>query len=114
MTKEQIEEILVDYNVPFTDSLAKKLLDVFENEKQEMPIDMQISKTIETLKRDLACQIDNHAIPDSINAMRSAIIFLEKLSYITDRPCAVCKFNGEDGCKKWNCVFDDIFRKEQA
>ena len=30
------------------------------------------------------------------------------LHCITDRPCAVCRFNEDgNGCKKWNCVFDE-------
>ena len=37
-----------------------------------------------------------------------AISDMHKLSYITDRPCAVCKFNEDgNGCKKWTCVFED-------
>ena len=28
------------------------------------------------------------------------------LSYLTDRPCAVCKCHTEDGCSKWECVFE--------
>ena len=31
----------------------------------------------------------------------------ELLSYLTDRPCEACKFHGENGCCKWNCVFDE-------
>ena len=30
----------------------------------------------------------------------------ELLSCLTDRPCTVCKFHSENGCGKWNCVFD--------
>lgn len=30
----------------------------------------------------------------------------EKLSCLIDRPCTACKFHNEDGCCKWNCVFD--------
>ena len=30
------------------------------------------------------------------------------LHCITDRPCAVCRCNEDgNGCKKWNCVFDE-------
>ena len=27
-------------------------------------------------------------------------------SYLTDRPCAVCKCHTDDGCSKWECVFE--------
>ena len=30
----------------------------------------------------------------------------ELLSCLTDRPCEVCKFHGDSGCSKWNCVFE--------
>lgn len=30
------------------------------------------------------------------------------LHCITDRPCAVCRFNEDgNGCKKWNCMFEE-------
>lgn len=28
------------------------------------------------------------------------------LDLLTDRPCAVCRFHKENGCSKWDCVFD--------
>lgn len=31
----------------------------------------------------------------------------EQLACLTDRPCDVCKFHGENGCCKWNCVFEE-------
>lgn len=31
----------------------------------------------------------------------------ELLNCLTDRPCDVCKFRGENGCSQWTCVFCD-------
>lgn len=31
----------------------------------------------------------------------------EILACLTDRPCTVCKFHSEEGCGKWNCVFEE-------
>lgn len=31
----------------------------------------------------------------------------EMLACLTDRPCDVCKFHTEKGCKKWSCVFEE-------
>ena len=31
----------------------------------------------------------------------------EILACLTDRPCTVCKFHSENGCGKWNCVFEE-------
>ena len=39
-------------------------------------------------------------------AIAEAIKALEQISHLTDRPCSVCEFHKEDGCSKWNCVFE--------
>lgn len=31
----------------------------------------------------------------------------EMLACLTDRPCDVCKFHTENGCKRWKCVFEE-------
>ena len=31
----------------------------------------------------------------------------EILACLTDRPCTVCKYHSENGCGKWNCVFEE-------
>ena len=31
----------------------------------------------------------------------------EQLSCLTDRPCDVCKFHTENGCDRWECVFEE-------
>lgn len=41
-----------------------------------------------------------HALSEGIKALRL-------IGYLNDRPCTVCKFHGENGCCKWNCVFED-------
>lgn len=33
--------------------------------------------------------------------------FKDALACLTDRPCDVCKFHTEKGCKKWTCVFEE-------
>ena len=39
-------------------------------------------------------------------AITEAIKALEQISHLTDRPCSVCEFHKEDGCSKWECVFE--------
>lgn len=39
-------------------------------------------------------------------ALDMAIKALEQTSHLTDRPCPVCEFHTENGCSKWNCVFE--------
>ena len=31
----------------------------------------------------------------------------DQLACLTDRPCSVCKHHKENGCCKWNCVFEE-------
>lgn len=38
----------------------------------------------------------------------------ELLNCLTDRPCSVCKFRKENGCTKWDCVFDKKPEEECA
>ena len=47
-------------------------------------------------------------IGEQVDALEMAIKALERMSYLTDRPCSVCKFHGENGCSKWNCVFEEV------
>lgn len=44
---------------------------------------------------------------DIWNALDMAIQVLEKLSYLKDRPCEVCKCHTEHGCSEWSCVFEE-------
>lgn len=39
-------------------------------------------------------------------AIDEAIKAIEQISHLTDRPCSVCEFHKEDGCSKWECVFE--------
>ena len=40
------------------------------------------------------------------NAVEDGIKALELLDTLTDRPCSVCRHRKENGCCKWDCVFD--------
>ena len=42
------------------------------------------------------------------DAFEMAIKALELLDTLTDRPCEVCKHHKENGCCKWDCVFDGM------
>ena len=39
-------------------------------------------------------------------AIDEAIKAIEQISHLTDRPCSVCEFHKEDGCSKWEYVFE--------
>lgn len=48
------------------------------------------------------------ALDMAIEALQMGEDALKKLSYLTDRPCEVCKAHGRDGCGLWTCVFTSV------
>ena len=41
-----------------------------------------------------------------IEALVTSIKALNQVNHLTGRPCYVCEFHKENGCCKWNCVFE--------
>ena len=41
-----------------------------------------------------------------------AISAIELIGHLNNRPCEACEFHKENGCCKWNCVFDDLLYAE--
>ena len=39
-------------------------------------------------------------------AIDMAIKALDQISHLKDRPCEACEFHTEEGCSKWECVFE--------
>lgn len=39
---------------------------------------------------------------------------LELLGHLIDRPCGACEFKKEQGCCKWECVFDKLIHEERS
>lgn len=33
---------------------------------------------------------------------------IEPIGCLKERPCEACIYHGDDGCKKWDCVFDEL------
>ena len=46
------------------------------------------------------------ALQEDYDALHVAVKALELLDTLTDRPCSVCRHRKENGCCKWNYVFD--------
>lgn len=36
-----------------------------------------------------------------------AIKALEQINCLTGRPCEVCEFHSDNGCRRWKCVFEE-------
>lgn len=39
-------------------------------------------------------------------ALDLAIKALDQISHLKDRPCEACEYHTEEGCSKWECVFE--------
>ena len=48
---------------------------------------------------------------DLVHNVILALGKVQMLENIVDRPCEGCKFHGEDGCKQWKCVWDDVIEE---
>ena len=70
---------------------------------------MKPEEAIEILKAEVKrTDWNTKYVENYVKALQMGADALEKLSYLTDRPCAACKFNEDGtGCKKWNCVFEE-------
>lgn len=45
-------------------------------------------------------------------ALGMAISAIKLIGHLNNRPCEACEFHKENGCCKWNCVFDDLLYAE--
>ena len=46
-------------------------------------------------------------------AVDKGIEAIKLIGHLRNRPCQACEFRKEDGCCKWDCVFDEmIYEKE--
>ena len=70
---------------------------------------MKPEEAIEILKAEVKrTDWNTKYVENYVKALQMGADALEKLSYLTDRPCEVCKFNEDgNGCKKWTCVFEE-------
>lgn len=72
---------------------------------------MTRKEAIEELKAIQSCYSnrefeEKRLMKSEEEALCMAIVALSLLNVITDRPCSVCKHHKENGCSKWDCVFD--------
>ena len=45
-------------------------------------------------------------------ALEMGILALKLISTLNNRPCEACEFHGENGCREWECVFDEWFKAQ--
>ena len=68
---------------------------------------MANEKLIQDMKDHIASGVgkyEGYSLTDE--ECKQVIQALEQISHLTDRPCSVCEFHKEDGCSKWECVFE--------
>lgn len=55
---------------------------------------------------DCSLNYEQGNMGDQKEVLRMAIKALEQISHLKDRPCEACEFYTEEGCSKWECVFE--------
>ena len=70
---------------------------------------MKKVEAINELNKAKGCPIlkDSHR-----EAIDTAISAIELIGHLNNRPCEACEFHKENGCCKWNCVFDELLYAE--
>lgn len=71
-----------------------------------------IDNTIRVLKEECyigdLLNLDRTRIVNT--ALDKAVLSLELIGYLKDRPCEACVFHADSGCSKFDCVFDRFLR----
>ena len=47
-------------------------------------------------------------IGEQVDALEMAISALELITHLNNRPCEACEYHSDNGCSKWDCVFDEL------
>ena len=74
---------------------------------------MTNEESIKTIMESESCFCKHGAFKDCNSrckyreTLNTAIKALERMCYLTDRPCSACKFHSEDGCSRWECEFSE-------
>ena len=71
---------------------------------------MTNEEAIRLLKKDTMASSEEEA-DKFCEAFDLAVEALEMLNHIKNRPCMACEFQTENGCCKWECVFDKYLRE---
>lgn len=72
---------------------------------------MTSEKALKLLKKDGLALTESEA-EQFCKAYDMAVKAFELMEHIKDRPCEACEFRKENGCSKWDCVFDEWFREQ--
>ena len=104
VTKELSEfDTMYGYAKRNLEKLSKMIYDArFVAESDERnSISISNEEAIEVFKNDIEiCTIQQE------QARKLAIKALDQISHLKDRPCEACEFHTEEGCSKWECVFE--------
>ena len=60
----------------------------------------------------MECVISKYDCDACDEAFKMAISAIKLIGHLNNRPCEACEFHKENGCCKWNCVFDDLLYAE--
>ena len=68
---------------------------------------MDNKETIKFIQGRIALIDKNYPqVEDYREALANSIKALDQVNHLTGRPCYACEFHKENGCCKWNCIFE--------
>ena len=79
------------------------------NQEAKEVITAYYNKIKDSLENEYTCIVPFNFVKEGdLEAFKMAIKALENIGHLTDRPCSVCEFHKENGCCKWDCVFEGV------
>jgi hypothetical protein len=67
----------------------------------------QEAREILAIYRFNLIQSMSNQLEGDIEALDMAIKALEQINCLTGRPCEVCEFHSDNGCRRWKCIFEE-------
>lgn len=68
---------------------------------------MTREEAIKILKRN-RLSYDEQEAEQFCKAYSMAVDALDLITHLNNRPCEACEYHKENGCCKWDCVFDEL------
>lgn len=70
-------------------------------------------KAMISILNDIEIPMNGDNKDERTEAINAAVSALELISHLKDRPCEACEYHKENGCCKWDCVFDSMIYDKQ-
>lgn len=57
---------------------------------------------------NLVGMVEDNNESDYDTALKMGKDAIVRLDHLIDRPCEACEFHKENGCSRWDCVFEEV------